>query len=148
MCSYLGLHLRHNSKVIQCIECLRASCDTWCILLHDLRDIECKYGFLERKHRAILHGSTTGCTAASARGQTTVKRGRINGGKLILSLIYLCNCRIININLLYNKQQFVSPCGLDKIRQTRKNIQPYWTCVITYIYDMVYVVLFFLIVYK
>ena len=38
---------------------------------------------------AILHGSTTDCTAASARGQTTVKCGRINGGKLILSLIYL-----------------------------------------------------------
>ena len=25
---------------------------------------------------------------SSARGETTVKRGRINGGKLILSLIY------------------------------------------------------------
>ena len=33
---------------------------------------------------------------SSACGETTVKRGRINDGKLILSLIYLCNCRIIN----------------------------------------------------
>ena len=61
----------------------------YCNLLHDVRDIECKYGFLECKYRAILHGSTTDCTAASAHGQTTVKRGRINGGKQIISLIYL-----------------------------------------------------------
>ena len=51
-------------------------------LLHDVRDIECKYGFLECKYRKILHRSTTDCTAVSARGQTTVKGGRINGGKL------------------------------------------------------------------
>ena len=36
----------------------------------------------------------------SARGETTVKHGGINGGKCILSLIYLCNCRTIN-NLLH-----------------------------------------------
>ena len=105
------------------------------MLLHDVQDIEGKYGFLECKFRTILHGSspahtghavqrsatprgfllvlgppfdarqlcgvalrgaagvwpasTTDCTAASARGQTAVKRGRINGGKLILSLVYL-----------------------------------------------------------
>ena len=62
--------------------------------LHDVRDIECRYGFLECKYRAMLHGSTTDCTAVSASGQTTVKRDRINGGKLILSLVY--DCRIIN----------------------------------------------------
>ena len=28
-------------------------------LLHDVRDIECKYGFLECKYRTMLHGSTT-----------------------------------------------------------------------------------------
>ena len=39
----------------------------------------CNYGSLERKYRAILHGSTTDCTAASACSQTTVKHGRING---------------------------------------------------------------------
>ena len=50
-------------------------------LLHDVQDIE-------RKYRAILHGSTTDYTAASVCGQTTVKRSRINGGKHILSLIY------------------------------------------------------------
>ena len=37
---------------------------------------------------------------SSARSETTVERGRMNGGNLILSLIYLCNCRIIN-NLLH-----------------------------------------------
>ena len=42
-----------------------------------------RYGFLECKYRAISHGSTTDCAAASARGQTTVKSSRINGGKLI-----------------------------------------------------------------
>ena len=31
----------------------------------------------------------------------TVERSRINGGKLILSLIYLCNCRIINNYFLH-----------------------------------------------
>ena len=41
------------------------------LLLRDVRDIECKYGFLECKCRAMLHGLTTDCTAASAR---TVKR--------------------------------------------------------------------------
>ena len=51
------------------------------ILLHDVQDIEGRNGFLECKYRAILHGSTD-CTAA------TVKGGRINGGKLINSLIY------------------------------------------------------------
>ena len=55
------------------------------VLLHDVRDIECKYGFLEYKYRTILHRSTADCTAASAHGQTTVKHGRINGGKLIIS---------------------------------------------------------------
>ena len=30
-----------------------------CYLLHDAQDIECKYGFLECKYTAILHGSTT-----------------------------------------------------------------------------------------
>ena len=61
----------------------------------------------------LITGSTTNCTAASVRGETTVKHGRINGGKLIISLIFL--------DLM-----------------TRKNIQPYWTttCVITYIYNM------------
>ena len=49
-------------------------------LLHNVWDIECKYGFLECKYRAILHGSTD-WTSVSARGQTTVKRGRINGEK-------------------------------------------------------------------
>ena len=29
------------------------------ILLHDVQDIECKYGVLECKYRTILHGSTT-----------------------------------------------------------------------------------------
>ena len=65
-------------------------------LLHGVRDIECKYGVLEWNYRGILHRSTTDCTAASVRGEMTVKRGRINGGKLIISLSYLCNCRIIN----------------------------------------------------
>ena len=59
------------------------------MLLHNAQDIKYKYGFLECKYTAILHGSTTDCTAASARCQKTVKRGRINGGKLIISLIYL-----------------------------------------------------------
>ena len=54
----------------------------------------CKYGFLECKYRTILHGSTIDCTAASARSNDTVKRGRINGGKTLLSLIF---CRIINV---------------------------------------------------
>ena len=70
-------------------------------LLHDSRDIEYKYGFLECEYTAILHGSTTDCTAASARGYRrllTVQRGRINGGNLILSLIHLCNCHVIIIN--------------------------------------------------
>ena len=50
-------------------------------LLHEAQDIECKYGFLERKYKPILHGSTTDCTAESAHGQT-FKRSKINGGKL------------------------------------------------------------------
>ena len=33
---------------------------------------------------------------SSVSGETAVKRGRINDGKLILTLIYLCNCHIIN----------------------------------------------------
>ena len=40
---------------------------------------------------------------SSAHGETTVKRGRINGGKSILSLIYLRNCRVIN-NVLFITQ--------------------------------------------
>ena len=40
------------------------------IYTHDVRDIECKYVFLECKYRAILQGSTIDCTAGSARGQT------------------------------------------------------------------------------
>ena len=32
------------------------------ILLHDVWDIECNYGFLECQYRAILHGSTTETT--------------------------------------------------------------------------------------
>ena len=58
------------------------------VLLHNVHDIECKYGFRECKYRTILHGSTTDCTAASACGQMIVKRGRKNGGKLILSMFY------------------------------------------------------------
>ena len=71
-----------------------------------MRDIKCKYEFLECKYRTILHGSTIDCTAASACGQTTVKRGRINGAKLICSLF----CRTIN-NLLHSLTYFVSSCG-------------------------------------
>ena len=37
---------------------------------------------------------------SSVCGETPVKCGRINGGELILSLSYACNCRIIN-NLLH-----------------------------------------------
>ena len=74
-------------------------------LLHNAQDIECKYGFWECKYTAILHGSVTDCcqqlsSARCYRRLLTFKRGRINGGKLILSLIYLCNNRIIN-NLLH-----------------------------------------------
>ena len=67
----------------------RSTLTMYMSLLDDVQDIERKYGFLECKYRAILHGSTTDCTTASARGQATVKRGRISGGKLILFLIYL-----------------------------------------------------------
>ena len=53
----------------------------------------------------ILHGSTTDCTAVvSARGYRrllTVERGRINGGKFVLSLSYVCNCRIIDSSIYY-----------------------------------------------
>ena len=45
-------------------------------LLHHAQDVECKYGFWECKYTEIK------------RHKTTVKSGRINGGKLILSLIY------------------------------------------------------------
>ena len=62
----------------------RRACMYVC-LLHDVQDIECKYGFSECKGR---YYTVQQLTAASACGETTVKRGRINGGKLILYLIY------------------------------------------------------------
>ena len=42
----------------------------------------------------------TACTVVVSshgyRHLLTVERGRMNGGKVIISSIYLCNCRIIN----------------------------------------------------
>ena len=58
-------------------------------LLHDVRDIKCKYGFLECEYRAILHGSATDYTAALACSQTTNKWWKTHS---FLDLF----CRIIN----------------------------------------------------
>ena len=51
-------------------------------------DIECKYGFLESENVNIERHYTGQQLTAQLRqrGQTTVNRSRINGGKLILSL--------------------------------------------------------------
>ena len=60
--------------------------------------------------------------------ETTVKRGRINGGELILSLIYLCNCCIIYKTDIDNTDSrlvwldiFMSPMYF--VRRTSKNIK-------------------------
>ena len=44
------------------------------VLLHDAWDIECKYSFWECKYTAILHGSTTDCTAVVSVWWNDVKR--------------------------------------------------------------------------
>ena len=64
---------------------------TYVYLLHKAQDIECKCSFWECKFTVILHGSTTDCTAVVSVCLLTVEHGRINGGKLVLSFIYLCN---------------------------------------------------------
>ena len=53
-------------------------------LLHDAQDIECKYGVLECKYTAILHGSTTDTAVQLSSDISytfllTAER-RINGG--------------------------------------------------------------------
>ena len=72
----------HAAKDHRQVAAIRTDID----ILHNTQDIECKYSFWECKYTAILHSSTPDCTAVV----------RLNGGKLILSLIHLCNCRIIN----------------------------------------------------
>ena len=83
------------------------------ILLHDVRDISVNMVY---------------------RPQTTVQHDRINGGKLILYLIYLSNNKsfITQIVQFSTAGYFFSSCGLDKVRQTRQNI-----CLITYIYPII-----------